>query len=97
MLLERWNAKQYSEFGEEPVLWHWGSDLSSLLCPAREAGTRLLEGRACGSVLGMPAFGVAKHSALIVPAARENHTLALGDSTLCSAALSPLTWNEDRV
>lgn len=73
------------EFGAEPVLWHWDSGHSPLLCPAREVGTR-----ACGSALGMPALGVASHSALIVPAARENHTLALGESTLCSAALSTL-------
>lgn len=68
------------------MLWHWGSGLSPLLCPAREAGTRL----ACGSTLGMPAFGVATHSALIVPAARKYYALALGESILCSAALSTL-------
>lgn len=85
------------------MLWHWGPDLSPLRCPAWEAGTGLLEGRACGSDLGAPALRAATHGTLIVQAREKPATIGF---TVCGSGRihnklrhteHPLTWAEDEV
>lgn len=92
--------QQYPEFGAEPLLRHWGSDPSPLPCLAWEAGTGLLEGRACVSAPGMPAFGAATHGNVIVQAMENPATVGLtvrGSGRIHTTLFHtehPLTWAE---